>query len=161
MEIKIVRSKRRLRTVTARLHNGVLLINAPLLLSDERLGVIVANFKSKFEKKELKENLDKEHNLTAMASLLNEKYFGNKLKVKSIEYVTTQNSRFACCNYRTARIRISHKIGLMPKWVRKYIIVHELAHLIEPNHSKAFWDIVSQYRLAERARGYLMAVSMV
>ena len=80
---------------------------------------------------------------------------------KSIEYVTTQNSRFACCNYRTAKIRISHKIGLMPKWVRKYVIMHELAHLIEPNHSRAFWDIVSRYRLTERARGYLMAVGGV
>jgi predicted metal-dependent hydrolase len=161
MEIKIIRSKKRLRTVSARLLNGILLINAPQLLSQERLEAIVANFKSKFEKKRLKDNLDKEHNLSAIASLLNAKYFGNKLKLKSIEYVTTQNIRFACCNYRTSRIRISHKIGLMPNWVRKYIIMHELAHLIEPNHSKAFWDIVSRYRLTERARGYLMGASVV
>jgi hypothetical protein len=161
MEIKIIRSKRRLRTVSARLVNDILLINAPLMLSTEHLEPIVANFKLKFEKKRLKENLDKEHDLLAMSGLLNEKYFDNKLQVKSIEYVTTQNSRFACCNYRTARIRISHKIGLMPKWVRKYVIIHEMAHLIEPNHSKAFWDIVSRYRLTERARGYLMGVGVV
>ena len=161
MEIKIIRSRRRLRTVSARLLNDTLLINAPFVLSQERLEGIVADFKLKFERKKLKENLDKEHNLLAMASLLNEKYFDNKLQVKSIEYVTTQNSRFACCNYRTAKIRISHKIGLMPKWVRKYVIMHELAHLIEPNHSRAFWDIVSRYRLTERARGYLMAVGGV
>jgi len=104
--------------------------------------------------------LDKEQNLLDLANALNEKYFGNKIKLESIEYVTTQNSRFGCCNYRTSRIRISHKIGLMPRWVRKYVVIHEMAHLVEPNHSKAFWDIVSRYRLTERARGYLMAASL-
>ena len=45
----------------------------------------------------------------------------------------------------------------MPKWVRDYIIVHELAHLIIPSHGKKFWDLVKKYPLTERARGFLMA----
>jgi hypothetical protein len=48
----------------------------------------------------------------------------------------------------------------MPEWVRKYVVIHEMAHLVEPNHSRAFWDIVSRYKLAERARGYLMAAGV-
>jgi len=157
MEVKIIRSKRRRRTVNARLVNNLLLINAPLMLSQERLDKIITGFKLKFARKELKTELDKEQNLMDLASSLNEKYFGNKLRLESIEYVTTQNSKFGCCNYRAAKIRISHKIGMMPKWVRKYVIIHEMAHLIEPNHSRAFWDIVSRYKLTERARGYLIA----
>lgn len=161
MEVKIIRSPRRHRTVGARLVNDSLLVSAPLTLSQERLDKLVAGFKLKFERKKLKEGLDKKENLLDLANSLNQQYFGNKLKLASIEYVTTQNSRFGCCNYRAARIRISHKIGLMPKWVRKYVLIHEMAHLIEPNHSKAFWEIVWRYKLAERARGYLMAASLI
>lgn len=143
--------------MSARLVNDQLLVSAPLALAQERLDKIVTGFKLNFERKKLKQGLDKEQNLLGLANSLNEQYFGNRLKLASIEYATTQNSRFGCCNYRTARIRISHKIGLMPEWVRKYVLIHEMAHLVEPNHSKAFWDIVSRYKLAERARGYLMA----
>jgi hypothetical protein len=157
MEVKITRSLRRRKTVGAKLVNNLLLISAPLSIPQERLDTIVTGFKLKFEKKRIKEELNKEQNLSDLASSLNEKYFGNTLKLGSIEYVTTQNSLFGCCNHRTSRIRISHKIGLMPKWVRKYVLMHEMAHLVEPNHSRAFWDIVSRYKLAERARGYLMA----
>ena len=160
MEVKVIRSRRRMRTVSARIVKNTLLVNAPLILSQERLDKIVSDFKVKFEKIRLKDDLDKKDNLTERARRINERYFGNKLKFNSIEYVTDQNSRFGCCNYRAATIRISHKVGLMPEWVRDYVILHEMAHLIEPNHGRAFRDIISRYKLAERARGYLIAVGI-
>ncbi len=160
MEVKIIRSRRRKRTISARLVKDTLLVSAPLMLSQERLDKIVADFKIKFEKKKLKRELESKQNLIDIARKLNENYFENKLKVNSIEYVTDQNSKYGCCNYRDGRIRVSHKVGLMPEWVRDYVIVHEMAHLVEPNHSRAFWDLVSRYKLAERARGYLMAAGI-
>lgn len=158
MEVKITRSNRRLRTVSARLVNDTLLISAPVDLPEGRLEKITADFKSKFEKKKLKEELSRKQDLREIAALLNKKYFGNQLKINSIEYVSGQSSKFGCCNYHSANIRISHRVGLMPRWVRDYVLIHEMAHLLEPNHSRAFWNIVSRYKLAERARGYLMAV---
>jgi len=157
MEVKIIRSQRRKRTVSARLSKDTLLVNAPLMLSQARLDKIIAGFKVKFENKKLKEELEIKQSLVDIAARLNEKYFGNQLKISSIEYVTGQSRKFGCCNYRSANIRISHRIGLMPVWVRDYVVIHEMAHLIEPNHSRAFWDIVSRYKLAERARGFLLA----
>lgn len=158
MEVKIIRSTKRRKTISARLVKDILLINAPYLISAPQLEKIVVHFKERFRRKKLKEELNKNEDLMSVASRLNEKYFENKLKVKTIEYVTNQKSRFGCCNYRTAHIRISHRLSTMAVWVRDYVIVHEMAHLIEPNHSQAFWDIANRYELAERARGYLMAV---
>lgn len=48
----------------------------------------------------------------------------------------------------------------MPGFVLDYILMHELAHLLQPNHSPDFWALVNRYPLTERARGYLMAKGM-
>ena len=47
----------------------------------------------------------------------------------------------------------------MPAWVLDAVIVHELAHLIEPNHSPAFWELANRYPRQERASGFLEAMS--
>ncbi|MGI8913207.1 MAG: M48 metallopeptidase family protein, partial [Chloroflexota bacterium] len=57
-------------------------------------------------------------------------------------------------------IRLSDRLAQVPDWVRDYVIVHELAHLLRADHSPAFWRLVQRYKLAERARGYLMALGL-
>jgi predicted metal-dependent hydrolase len=56
-------------------------------------------------------------------------------------------------------VRISSAVARFPPWVLDYVIVHELAHLRRPDHSRAFWKLVERYPRAERARGYLIAKS--
>ncbi|MDD5561984.1 MAG: M48 family metallopeptidase [Candidatus Omnitrophica bacterium] len=156
--IKILRSKKRRRSVSARLVKDILIVRAPESMPEVRLQEVISELKNRIERKQLKEELNKSENLSARAEEINKRYFGNKLKISSIEYVTGQESRFGCCNFRAGSIRISHRVSSMPRWVRDYVIIHELAHLVAPDHSKAFWDIVKRYKFAERAKGYLIAV---
>jgi len=75
----------------------------------------------------------------------------------AVRWVDNQQSRWGSCTPRDGTIRISSKLAREPLWVLDYVIMHELAHLNVHGHSKAFWDLVNRYPLAERARGFLMA----
>ncbi|MFH1440477.1 MAG: M48 family metallopeptidase [Candidatus Omnitrophota bacterium] len=156
-DIKINRSRRRRRTASARLIDNVMHVYVPENISAGRLEEVIDSFKKKIFRNILKDKLNKGKSLDEIAKAINNKYFGGKIYISSIEYVTNQNYKYGCCDFTAKKIRISHRIAQMPDWVRDYVIVHEMAHLIEPNHSKAFWEIVSRYKLAERARGYLIA----
>ncbi len=76
---------------------------------------------------------------------------------REIVFSDRQLRRWGSCSPDTGRIRISRRVVDFPSWVVDYVIVHELAHLQETNHSQAFWVLVNRYELAERARGYLIA----
>ena len=47
----------------------------------------------------------------------------------------------------------------MPDWVVDYVLMHELAHLLEPGHNNAFWGWVGHYPHTEKAKGYLLGWS--
>ena len=70
-----------------------------------------------------------------------------------------QNDRWASCTSARGTIRISTRLARVPAWVLDAVIVHELAHLTEPNHSPAFWNLANRYPRQERASGFLEAMS--
>lgn len=78
----------------------------------------------------------------------------------SIGWSSRQNTCWGSCTPMNRAVRISTAIAGFPKWVVDYVIVHELAHLVEGGHGEAFWEVVSRYPLAERARGFLIAKGM-
>jgi predicted metal-dependent hydrolase len=160
VEIKVVRSKRRKKTVEARLESGVLVVRAPAAISDAELNPIIEKLKARVEKKQRRRQFKSDASLVARAHELNRRYFDGVLTWRSIRYVTNQDKRFGSCTPSQGTIRISHRVAGMPAWVRDYVIVHELAHLVESNHSRAFWDLVNRYPKTERARGYLIAIGM-
>ena len=156
MNIKIIRSKQRKKTISARVVKDQIVVHVPAHLTSAQQKDAVEKLVKRIEKRRARAELNSDEELSERAELLNRCYFGNKLNIKSIKYVTNQNFRHGSCTSTDGTIRISHRIAKMPAWVRDYVIVHELAHLIQPNHSKAFWDLAYQYEYTERARGYLL-----
>lgn len=55
-----------------------------------------------------------------------------------------QKKRWGSCS-SLKNINLSWRLILLPPWVRDYIIIHELCHLKQPNHSPEFWSLVEKY----------------
>ena len=159
MKVRIVRSRRRRKTVQAREVDGVLEVRAPAVMSDRELQPFIDKFQKSVARRRAKADLD-EADLQKRAADLNRRYFGGQLRWASIRWVTNQDKRFGSCTPSRGTIRLSDRLATMPDWVRDYVIVHELAHLEEANHGPRFWRLVDKYPLTERARGYLMAVGL-
>lgn len=63
--------------------------------------------------------------------------------------------RWGSCTVRD-NVNFNWRLIKAPMFVIDYVIVHELAHLIEPNHTPRFWSIVSaQTPTMEKARVWL------
>lgn len=67
--------------------------------------------------------------------------------------VRNQRTRWGSCS-RRGTISLNWRLIQTPAFVQDYIFLHELAHLIELNHSERFWQQVERlcpdYRTAER-----------
>ncbi|HEY9481161.1 MAG TPA: SprT family zinc-dependent metalloprotease [Candidatus Paceibacterota bacterium] len=57
--------------------------------------------------------------------------------------IRDQRSRWGSASAK-GNVNFNYRIALLPPRLVDYLIVHELCHLKEMNHSKAFWDLVAQ-----------------
>ena len=78
--------------------------------------------------------------ITRRVHEINDKCFHKNVKSVNLKYNT---SNWGSCSSAN-NVNLSTRLLFAPKDVIDYVIIHELAHLYEMNHSKKFWDIVSQ-----------------
>lgn len=76
-------------------------------------------------------------------SLTEEKSKVMNTKFKSVG-VSSARTRWGSCSFDNS-IRYSFRLLYAPKEVIEYIVVHELSHTKEKNHSAAFWKLVEKY----------------
>ena len=73
--------------------------------------------------------------LTFYNTLYNVAY--NKINIRN------QKTRWGSCSAKK-NLNFNYKVLFLPKYLADYIIVHELCHLIEFNHSQKFWNLVKR-----------------
>ena len=156
--VEVRRSTRRRRTVSAYRDGDrtVVLIPARMSRAEERRWVSVMLERLARQDARLRPSDDE---LMERARDLSRRHLDGRARPASVRWVTNQGSRWGSCTPADRTIRLSTRLQGMPSWVVDYVLVHELAHLIEAGHGPAFWALVDSYPRTERARGYLEGVS--
>jgi hypothetical protein len=161
--VHITRSTRRHRTVSARLVNWRLVkVRAPAQIAQDELDTIIKHLIDGIKTRQSRQRaVSSDEALQKRSNEINQRYFQSKLSWRSITYVSNQQQRYGSCTPHQGTIRISDRLKRVPTWVLDYVLVHELAHLQEPGHTTAFWNLVNRYEKTERARGYLMGMQLL
>ena len=74
------------------------------------------------------------------------KKWERKLKVKVTAYfLQRMKTKWGSCNHRARHIRLNTELVKKPKDLLEYVIVHEMAHLLEPTHSDRFIAILEKH----------------
>ena len=151
MNVEVIRSPRRRKTVQARRVNGVVRVTIPATMTRAEEERWVAEMVRRLQRSTGADGIDLQERAAALA----DRY--ELPRPSSIRWVDNQELRWGSCTPVDRSVRISSKLLSEPGCVLDYVIVHELAHLVVPGHGPNFWTLVDRYPRAERARGWLMA----
>ena len=157
-EVEVRRSKRRRRTVSAYRDGDRIVVMIPASLSRAEEAEWVATMVARLERSERRRRPG-DDDLLARAIVLSDRYLGGLASPESVRWVDNQKQRWGSCTPGDRTIRLSARLQGMPAWVVDYVLIHELAHLLEPGHDANFWAWVERYPEAEKAKGYLMGWS--
>jgi len=69
-----------------------------------------------------------------------------KLGVRANGYfLQRMKTKWGSCNHRAGHIRLNTELVKKPKDLLEYVIIHEMAHLLEPTHSERFLALLAQH----------------
>ena len=97
------------------------------------------NYKNNIFNKFLKEELQKTINKFAFKYLKTLNLSLNTIELRAMK------SRWGTCIPAKKKILFNSKLVHCPIEAIEYVVLHEIVHLIHPNHSKAFYDTVEAY----------------
>ncbi|MDQ6934731.1 MAG: M48 family metallopeptidase [Actinomycetota bacterium] len=156
--VEVRRSRRRSRTVSAYRRDGTVVVMIPARFTRAEEAEWVRTMLGRLERSEARQQRTDDQ-LAQRAVELSRDYLDAEARPNSVRWVSNMNSRWGSCTTVEGTIRLSDRLQPMPAWVVDYVLLHELAHLLEPSHNQRFWQWVDRYPRAERAKGYLEGVA--
>ncbi|MDN5857447.1 MAG: M48 family metallopeptidase [Pseudonocardia sp.] len=160
--VEVRRSDRRRRMVSARREGDTVVVFIPGWMTESEERRWVDEMVRRIERSEEKRRSPARKGDDALlrrSRELSRRHLDGKAAPASVRWVAPMRTRWASCTPDDATIRISERLRDAPGWVVDYVLVHELAHLLEPGHDSAFWGWVHRYPRTERAMGYLEGLS--
>ena len=156
MEYKLIRSGR--KTLAAEIsRDGEVVVRAPYRMSVQYIEKFLDNNRQSIEKAVERAKLRKPaySSKAPEAEILLKKakeiippkveYYAKLMNLEPTKVsITSAQKRFGSCSSR-GTLCFSFNLMQYPDEVIDYVVVHELAHLKELNHSKNFWSIVEKY----------------
>jgi predicted metal-dependent hydrolase len=156
--VEVRRSRRRKRTVSAYRRDGKVIVMIPDRFTRAEEAEWVTTMLDRLELSE-KRRRRTDDQLMRRGRELSHDFLEDQVEPTSVRWVANMTTRWGSCTTASAEIRLSDRLQAMPAWVVDYVLLHELAHLVEPSHNKRFWRWVDRYPKAERAKGYLEGVA--
>ncbi len=155
MDYTVIYSDR--KTISLSVKGGVVTVRAPKRAPKSFIENFIKKHKD-FIKKNLPREIAraKKYDTLSDSDILQlkkeaRKYFSNKTEefagIMGLKYgrisITSATTRFGSCSSK-GNISFSYRLMLYPESAREYVVVHELAHLLEMNHSKRFYAIIEK-----------------
>lgn len=157
-EVEIRRSARRTRTVSAYRDGDRVVVLVPARLSGAEEERLVADMVGKVARRSQRQRASDDELIQA-AQRLSTRHLGGMARPSSVLWVDNQRTRWGSCTPSHGTIRLSSRLVGMPAYVVDYVLLHELAHLLQADHSAAFWELLQSYPDLDRARAFLDGVS--
>ena len=111
-----------------------------------RRDIYAANIRADSEDAESKYSVEEVASILSEAKVKLPRLVARYAKEMDVSYekvfVKSQKTRWGSCSSK-GNINLNCLLINVPTYVRKYVIVHELAHRKEMNHSKRFWKVVA------------------
>ena len=166
MEYDIIYSKR--KTISLVIKDEKLVVRAPIGTRKSRIKKIVDEHslwiekgmeKSRERAKKNDISPEEEKELRKLAKKIlpvKTAYYANIMGLKYGRItITSAKTRFGSCS-RKGNIAYSYRLMLYPEAAIDYVVVHELAHIVEMNHSPVFYSIVARVLPDYKSRAKLL-----